>query len=364
MLQNDRKIVLENGVELLGCGFGAKTEAVGELALSTGMTGYQEALSDPACFGQVVCMTYPLIGNYGLTDEDFETKTPKATGLIVRDYNDAPSNYRFTMTLSQELEENGIPGISGVDTRRVAKMLRDEGSMKVIITDAATTKEEALGRIAAHKPAQDAVAAVSCSRRWYSRTPNYKYNIVALDLGIKHSVVKMLNDRGCNVIVVPFNESAERVMALKPDGLFLSSGPGDPANLKQPLALVRELKGKLPIFGIDLGHQLIAIACGAKTYRMATPHSGGNHPVMNLKTGKVEISAQNHAFAVDRDSLEGTGLKVTHVDLTDQVIEGLEDAENLVFSVQYHPEGAPGPQDGQYLFDKFVKMVEDNIERN
>ena len=352
-----RKIVLENGCEFYGEGFGAPVEAIHEIVFNTSMVGYQEILSDPSYTGQMVVMTYPLIGNYGITDEDFETKQPTMGGLIVREYNDIPSNFRYTKTLSEILEESGIPGISGVDTRRITRIIRSEGSQKVMITDAATPKEECVARMKATVLPTNQVAQVSCKKKWYSRTANPKYNVVAVDCGIKLNIVRKLNQKGCNVTIVPYSTTAEDVLALNPDGVFFSNGPGDPQDVGEVIELIRSLRGKRPIFGICLGHQLISLAYGANTYKLKFGHRGGNHPVKNLATGKIEITSQNHSYAVDQKTLEGTGLKATHVNLLDNTIEGVACEEDKIFSVQYHPESAPGPQDSAYLFDRFVQMM-------
>lgn len=358
-----RKIVLENGQEFYGEGFGAKCDAINELVFNTSMVGYQEIVSDPSYTDQMVVMTYPLIGNYGITDEDFETKIPTIGGMIVREYNDSPSNFRYTKTLSEILEENNIPGISGVDTRKITRIIRNEGSQKVMITDPHTKKEEALKAMRSYELPKDGVARVSCKKRWYSRTANPAYNVVAVDCGIKLNIIRSLNKRGCNVTIVPFDTPAEQVLDLKPEGVFLSNGPGNPENVEPVVELVKCLRGRLPIFGICMGHQLISIAYGAQTYKMKFGHRGGNHPVKNLKTGKIEITSQNHSYAVEGDSLAGTGLQVTHINLLDNTIEGVECKEDMLFSVQYHPESAPGPQDSGYLFDEFIKMMKEN-QRN
>lgn len=358
----NKKIVLENGSEFYGWGFGADREAVNEIVFNTSMVGYQEIMSDPSYTDQMVCMTYPLIGNYGITDEDYETKVPTMGGMIVREYNDLPSNFRYTKTLSEVLDEYGIPGISGVDTRKITRIIRDEGSQKVLITDASTPHEKAMEMLLAYEISHDMVARVSCKKRWYSRTPNHKYDVVAIDCGIKLNIVRKLNEKGCNVTVVPYNTSAEEIMKMRPDGLFLSNGPGNPEDVTPVINVVKELKGKLPIFGICLGHQMISLALGAKTFKMKFGHRGGNHPVMNLETGKIEITSQNHSYAVDCDSLKGTELKLTHKNLLDNTAEGVESPENRLFSVQYHPESAPGPQDSEYLFDKFIALMKKEAE--
>ena len=354
----NKKIVLEDGEEYYGYGFGADKEAVCEIVFNTSMVGYQEIVSDPSYTYQMVVMTYPLIGNYGITDDDYETKQPTIGGMIVREYNDMPSNFRYTKTLSEYLEENDIPAIAGVDTRKITRSIREKGSRKVIITDANTSTKEALKKLKKYEIPKDAVSKVSCKKKWYSRTANPKYNIVAVDCGIKLNIVRSLNKRRCNVTVVPYNTTAKEIEELKPDGVFLSNGPGDPEDVKEVIKLVKNIRGKYPIFGICLGHQMISLAYGAKTYKLKFGHRGGNHPVRNIENGKIEITSQNHSYAVDEKSLKKTKLKVTHKNILDDTVEGVECKEDKVFSVQYHPESAPGPQDSSYLFDKFIDMLE------
>ena len=353
----NKKIVLEDGEEYLGYGFGSDKEVICEIVFNTSMVGYQEIISDPSYTYQMVVMTYPLIGNYGITDEDYETKQPTIGGIIVREYNDLPSNFRYTKTLSEYLEENDIPGISGIDTRKLTRSIRDKGSRKVIITDINTSKKDALEKLKKYEMPKDAVSKVSCKKKWYSRTSNYKYNVVAIDCGIKLNIIRSLNKRRCNVTIVPYNTTAKEIEKLKPDGIFLSNGPGNPEDVTEVIQLVKELRGKYPIFGICMGHQMISLAYGAKTYKLKFGHRGGNHPVLNLETDKIEITSQNHSYAVDEESLKKTGLKVTHRNILDNTIEGVECKKDKVFSVQYHPESAPGPQDSGYLFDKFIKSM-------
>lgn len=354
----DRKIVLENGREFPGWGFGARVDAVNETVFNTSMAGYQEILSDASYTGQMVVMTYPIIGSYGINEEDNESRTPTMGGFVVREYNDEPSNFRFTKTLSEAMEEHGIPGIQGVDTRELTRMIRNQGTQKILITSIDTPHEAAMEQLKNYVISRDEVARVSCKKRWYARTSRHQYHVVAVDCGIKLNIIRSLNVRGCNVTVVPYNTPAQEILKLKPDGLFLSNGPGDPENVTPVIELVRQLRGKLPIFGICLGHQMIALAYGARTYKMKFGHRGANHPVKNLATGKLEITSQNHSFAVDADSLEGTGLRLTHVNLLDNTPEGLSHDADGVFSAQYHPESAPGAQDSAYLFDQFIKRME------
>ena len=359
-MEYNRKLVLEDGAEYYGTGFGYTGDAVCEIVFNTSMVGYQEIISDPSYTYQAVVMTYPLIGNYGTADEDYETKNPTIGGLIVREYNDLPSNFRYTKTLSEVMEEYKIPGLAGIDTRKLTRSIRDLGSRRGIITNADTPTDDALEKIKSTPVPHDAVAHVSCKKRRYSRTANAKYSVLAIDCGIKLNIIRSLNARGCNVTVMPYNTSAAEVEKMKPDGIFLSNGPGDPEDVIPVIDLVKKLRGKYPIFGICLGHQMICLACGAKTYKLKFGHRGGNHPVKNLETGKIEITSQNHSYAVNEKSLENTGLKVTHINLLDNTVEGVSDEKSKMFSVQYHPESAPGPQDSAYLFDKFTSLMEEN----
>ena len=358
----DRKIILEDGSEYYGYGFGSRDNRVCEIVFNTSMVGYQEIVSDPSYTDQMVVMTYPLIGNYGITDDDFESKNISIGGMIVRDYNDMPSNFRYTKTLSELLEENGIPGITGVDTRKLTRSIRDIGSRRVLITDPDTSLEAGLQIIRDTPIPHDAVPRVTSTKTWYSRTSNHRFNVVAVDCGIKLNIVRSLNRYGCNVTIVPYDTTPEEIAFMNPDGIFLSNGPGDPEDVTPVIHTVKELRGRYPIFGICLGHQIISLAFGAKTYKLKFGHRGGNHPVKNLQTGKIEITSQNHSYAVDMDSVAGTDLTVTHVNLLDQTVEGVECAEDNVFSVQYHPESAPGPQDSTYLFEKFINIMKDSAE--
>lgn len=359
MRKFDRKIILEDGSEYCGYSFGGSDDKVCEIVFNTSMAGYQEIISDPSYTNQAVVMTYPLIGNYGITDDDYESKIISISGLIVRDYNDMPSNFRYTKTLAEVLSENNIPGISGIDTRKLTRSIRDIGSRRVLITNIDTKLEDGL-EIIKHTPIpHDAISKVSCKKRWYSRTSNPKFNVVAIDCGIKMNIIRSLNKFGCNVTVVPYDTPAEEIEFMKPNGIFLSNGPGDPEDAKETIEAVKKLRGKYPIFGICLGHQIISLAYGAKTFKLKFGHRGGNHPVKNLETGKIEITSQNHSYAVDEKTVEGTKLSVTHINLLDKTVEGVECKEDKVFSVQYHPESAPGPQDSSYLFKKFIRIMKE-----
>lgn len=351
-----KKLVLEDGHELFGYGFGADTERVCEIVFNTSVVGYQEILSDPSYTDQMVVMTYPLIGNYGITDEDYETKFPSIGAMVVRENNNLPSNFRYTKTFGEVLEDNGIPAISGLDTRMITRILRKSGSQRAIITSVDTTKEEALAKIAATPIATDLVSRVSCRKRWFSRTPNHKYDIVAIDCGLKYNIIRSLNACGCNVTVVPYTTSAEEILSFNPDGVLVSNGPGAPTDVPEVVATIEALKGRVPMMGIGLGHQLIALAYGAKCSRMTPGHRGG-HPVKVLGSGKILMTAQNHSFVVDGQSLAQTDLTLTHVSLLDGSVEGFEHKGDKVLSVEFHPESAPGPQDAGELFDQFIEMI-------
>ncbi|MBQ8640324.1 MAG: glutamine-hydrolyzing carbamoyl-phosphate synthase small subunit [Lachnospiraceae bacterium] len=355
----NRKLILEDGSEYYGYGFGDLSDRVCEIVFNTSMVGYQEILSDPSYTDQAVVMTYPLIGNYGMADEDYETGIPTIGALIVREYNDFPSNFRSRATLDEVMKTYRIPGIYGIDTRKLNRSIRDFGSRKVLITGAETSKEEGLSILCASSIPTDAVSKVSCKRIWCSPAAKEKFHVAAIDCGMKGNIVRSLNQMGCRVTVVPWNTPADEIGALCPDGIFLSNGPGDPQDAGPVIETVKKLRGKYPMFGICLGHQIISLSYGAKTYKLKFGHRGGNHPVRNLETGKIEITSQNHSYAVDAASLEKTGLKVTHINLLDQTIEGVSCEEDMVFSVQYHPESAPGPQDSRYLFEQFIRLMKE-----
>ncbi len=354
-----RKLIMQDGSEYVGYGFGEDTgNRVCELVFNTSPVGYQEIMSDPSYTDQFVTMAYPLIGNYGINRDDNETKHPTIGGFVVRDYNDRPSNFRSGETLSQTLKRLGIPGITGVDTREIVRKIRNTGTRKALITDASTTAEEGLKIIEETVLKPDAVSRVS--RKFVENyiTVGAKYHIAALDFGMKENILRSFLNRGCSVTVFPWNATAEDVEAVRPDGIFLSNGPGDPEDVKEAIELVRTLRGKYPIFGICLGHQIISLACGAKTYKLKFGHRGGNHPVRNLETGRTDITSQNHSYAVDENTLEGTGLVVTHKNLLDDTVEGVRCSRDRIFSVQYHPESCPGPHDASYLFDEFLSLMD------
>lgn len=357
-----RKLVLEDGSVYEGTGFGSFEDKMMEVVFNTSMAGYQEILSDPSYTDQAVVMTYPLIGNYGMCDDDYETETPTISGMIVREYCDLPSNFRCAETLGEVMKRYKIVGLEGIDTRKLARHIRDFGSCKGYIVNADTDTEKAVADLRAWVPARDQVSRVSTDKiyEFEEVATEGKFHVVAIDCGIKKNILREMARKGMKVTVVPWNTDAETILSLKPDGVFISNGPGDPTDVQATITAIRNLIGKCPIFGICLGHQIISLAYGAKTYKLRFGHRGGNHPVKNLKTDKLEITSQNHSYVVDSDTLTNTPLTATHINLLDQTIEGVECAKDKVFSVQYHPESAPGPQDSAYLFDVFMGLMEES----
>ncbi len=354
-------LALENGAVFEGRAVGAEGESFGELVFNTSMMGYQEILTDPSYAGQIVTMTYPLIGNYGVNPEDVESRKPFVEGFVMRECCFEPSNWRAKQTLPEYLKEHGIVAIDGVDTRRITKMLRTEGAKKAVVSTVDFDRDSLIQK-AIDSPdmaGSDYVKAVSVTEP-YEWNPNFegKYRVVAFDYGIKYNILRLLEEAGCKVIVMPATASAEDALAQKPDGIFLSNGPGDPAALPYIYPTVQGLFGKKPIFGICLGHQILGHAFGGTTFKLKFGHRGGNQPVMNHTTGQVEISAQNHGFAVDADSLDASEVSVTHTNLNDGSVEGMEHKKLPIFSVQYHPESSPGPHDSRYLFERFISMME------
>lgn len=356
----DRKIILENGSQYLGTGFASKSDKVVEIVFNTSMVGYQEILSDPSYTDQGVVFTYPLIGNYGMADDDYETETPTVSALIVREYNPEPSNFRSTATLEDVMLRYGIAGISQIDTRKLTREIRNFGSCKALLTSADTSVEDGLKILGNTNMPHDAVSRVSRKKITPYNVENAIFHIVAIDCGMKQNIVRELNRVGCSVTVVPYNTDSETIKSLSPDGVFISNGPGDPTDVPEVISTVKNLRGVCPIFGICLGHQIISLAYGARTYKLKFGHRGGNHPVRNLLTDRVEITSQNHSYAVEADSINDTELTATHINLLDNTVEGVECKKDKVFGVQYHPESAPGPQDSAYLFDRFIDLMEES----
>ncbi|MAR09494.1 MAG: carbamoyl phosphate synthase small subunit [Blastopirellula sp.] len=370
-MTNQAKLALEDGTVFTGSAFGASGEVDGEVVFNTSMTGYQEILTDPSYRGQIVTMTYPEIGNYGVNEQDVESARPHLSGFIVRELSRVDSNFRSQGTLDNYLQEHGIVGIAGIDTRALVRRIRTQGAMNGVLStvdldDASLVQKakESRGLVG-----RDLVREVlpEEAREWteslnefarFGETANTQQerHVVALDFGMKWNIARHLHEEGCRVTVVPGTTPAEEVLAMNPDGIFLSNGPGDPEPVEYAIDTIRELLGKKPIFGICLGHQLLALACGAKTFKLKFGHRGANQPVINLDSGQVEITAQNHGFAVEEESLP-QNLEITHRNLNDNTIAGLRHREYGAFGVQYHPEASSGPHDSRYLFRQFCDAM-------
>lgn len=354
-----RQLILEDGTTFTGTAFGSLQQRIGEIVFNTGMTGYQEILSDPSYCGQIVTMTYPLIGNYGINREDFETINPSIHGLVVKEMCEVPSNFRQEETLNRYLKTKDIPAIAGIDTRKLTRQIRKHGTMKAILTkpyqDEVPEKDQSILNTMTLR--RDQVKQVSTVKPYI--VPGRGKRIVLVDLGMKHGILRELTKRHAHVTVVPYHYNATEILRLKPDGIMLTNGPGDPKDVPEAIAMIASIIGKIPIFGICLGHQLLALACGANTEKLPFGHRGANHPVKDLKTGMTHITSQNHGYAVTTTSLENTELQLTQIALNDRSVEGIEHRRYPAFSVQYHPESSPGPEDTSHLFDQFLSMIDD-----
>jgi len=360
--QKSRAVLyLENGSLYDGTAFGADGEQLGEVVFNTSMTGYQEILTDPSYAGQIVVMTQPEIGNYGTNREDLESRQPFVRGFVVRECSRLYSNWRASEGLSDYLAAHGICGIADIDTRRLVREIREVGAMRGIISTRDFDAETLAGKVKNHPPmaGSDYVRTVTSDSSYQWETGAPRFRVVAYDFGIKSNILRSLSSRGCDITVVPARTSSSKVLGLKPDGVFLSNGPGDPEPLDYAIDSVRSLIGKVPLFGICLGHQILGLALGGRTFKLKFGHRGANQPVKNLRTGRVEITSQNHGFAVDHGSLNPEIAELTHVNLNDQTVEGLTHRTEPAFSVQYHPEASPGPHDSYYLFDDFVALMEE-----
>jgi len=365
-------LLLEDGTVFEGNSFGAKGQKCGEVVFNTSMTGYQEILTDPSYNEQIITMTYPLIGNYGTNQSDWESRKIFASGFIVKENCSYPSNWRNKDSLSDFLESNNVIGLEGIDTRKLVKHIRTQGAMKGIISSTDLNIDKLKKKLANYPGlvGRDIVKDVTVKKQYSwnkavidvlngnEQKPKKKYKIVAFDFGIKHNILRLLCTYGCDVKVVPAATSSDEVLSQKPDGAFLSNGPGDPAPIGYAIETVKKLLGKVPIFGICLGHQILSLALGGKTYKLKFGHRGANHPVKNLRTGKIEITSQNHGFCVDMDSLKNKDIELTHLNLNDNTVEGIRCKKLAAFSVQYHPEASPGPHDSSYLFKTFIELMD------
>jgi len=370
-------LLLEDSTVFEGNSFGAKGQKCGEVVFNTSMTGYQEILTDPSYNEQIITMTYPLIGNYGTNNRDLESRKVFASGFIVKENCPYPSNWRSKTSLGEYLKKNNVVGLEGIDTRKLVKHIRTKGAMRGIIssTDLNINKLNEKLRDYPGLVGRDIVKNITTRKTyiWNDGVVDVltgselgsekKYKVVAFDFGIKHNILRLLCSHGCSVKVVPADTSAKQVLSQKPDGVFLSNGPGDPAPLSYAIETVKNLLGKLPVFGICLGHQLLALALGGQTYKLKFGHRGANHPVKNLLTGAVEITCQNHGFCVDLDSLKNKGVESTHINLNDGTSEGIRSEKLSAFSVQYHPEASPGPHDSRYLFEQFTQLMNQQKKR-
>ena len=352
-----KKLILETGEVFHGEGFGANWETAGEVVFNTGMTGYQELISDPSYCGQIVCMTYPLIGNYGVNRDDFESIEPAIKGLIVRELCDFPSNFRSQMTIDELFKKKNLSGIQGIDTRKLTRILRNRGVVKGKIVDENSNDEEVIRQIKTFEIPTNQVESVSTKTAYAA--PGRGFKVVLVDYGSKLGIIRELSQRDCDITVVSQDVTADEILMMYPDGVMLSNGPGNPEDVKGAQEMINGILGKVPIFGICLGHQLIGLACGAKTFKLKFGHRGGNHPVLDIAKNRVEITAQNHGYAIDSESLKNTDLEETHIALNDKTNEGFKHKIHPCFSVQYHPEASPGPEDANYLFDEFIELMEE-----
>ncbi|MFA5143456.1 MAG: glutamine-hydrolyzing carbamoyl-phosphate synthase small subunit [Candidatus Omnitrophota bacterium] len=351
-------LALESGKIFKGQSFGARGEACGEVVFNTSMTGYQEIITDPSYKGQIVTMTYPLIGNYGVNKEDVESRRPFLEGFVVKEYSKVFSSWRASKPLGEYLKENNILGIEGVDTRSLTLHIREAGAMKAVLSTEDLDGKRLVKKAGASRGliGVDLVKEVTC-RKIYRREGRGKLKVAVIDCGLKLNILRMLSRNGCGIIVVPASTAAADILNMKVDGVLISNGPGDPAAVRYVVENVKKLIGKIPIFGICLGQQILGLAFGGSTYKLKFGHHGANQPVKDLDTGKVYITSQNHGFSVDMNSLDKRYLRATHINLNDRTLEGMQHTKLPIFSVQFHPEASPGPHDAEYLFNKFAGMM-------
>jgi len=364
-------LLLEDGTVFEGSSFGAKGTKCGEVVFNTAMTGYQEILTDPSYHEQIITMTYPLIGNYGTNSYDVESRKIFASGFIVKENCDYPSNWRNIKSLGDYLKAGNVVGLEDIDTRALVKHIRTKGAMRGIISSEEFLVSELKKKLSQYPGLvnRDIVKDVTSKKSYHwdkavvdvltaeENKPPVKYKVVAFDYGIKHNILRLLRSHGCDVWVVPARTSAKEVLSRKPDGVFLSNGPGDPGPINYAIEEIRKLLGKVPVFGICLGHQFLGLALGGKSYKLKFGHHGANHPVKNLQTGEIEITSQNHGFCIDINSLKNKDVELTHINLNDQTLEGFRCKNIPAFCVQYHPEASPGPHDSNYLFKRFATLM-------
>lgn len=355
-----RYLVLEDGNVFEGEAFGSKQIATGEVVFSTGMTGYQEAITDQSYANQILVFTNPLIGNYGVNLDDYESLQPKCRGVVCRELARVSSSWRKQDTLDHFLKQNSIPGISGIDTRKLTRIIRSHGTMKGCLVNSIEDKNHTIEQLKATVLTDQLVDQVSTQQPYPN--PGTNRNIVVVDFGAKHSILRELSKRNCNTIVVPYTTTADEILKLHPDGVLLSNGPGDPESLPNAIQMIKEILGKLPIMGICLGHQLLCLACGAQTFKMKFGHRGFNHPVREIATGEIMFTSQNHGYAVNPESLKDTNLMITHLEINDQTVEGVKHRNYPAFSVQFHPDAAPGPHDTDNLYGDFMQMIDSRKE--
>ncbi len=367
----DAILLLEDGTVFRGKSFGAVGTRFGEVVFNTSMTGYQEITTDPSYHEQIITMTYPMIGNYGANDLDWESSKVHCAGFIVKENCPYPSCWRSGMSFSDYLRKNGVVGLEGIDTRKLVRHIREKGAMRGIISSESLDFAELKKKLDTYPglEGRDIVKDVTLGKSYawdkgvvdvitgQEHLPPSKFAVVAIDYGIKHNILRLLRSHGCQVQVVGASATAEEILAHKPDGVFLSNGPGDPAAVTYAVETIRQLLGQVPIFGICLGHQLLSLALGGKTYKLKFGHRGANHPVKNMDTGEIEITSQNHGFCADLDSFEGLDVEMTHINLNDNTSEGIRSKKLRAFSVQYHPESSPGPHDSRYLFEQFADYM-------